>query len=164
MPDITILGWFHTGVGAFSLLIGLVTIAKHKIIRQDTRTGKIYLIATIVTALSALGIYNQGGFNIAHVLAIMTLLAVLVGGVAEKTTVFAQFSPYMQAASYSATFLFHSIPAITDGLRRLPLEDPVVQQVDDPLLLGFYGAFVVVYLIGFGLQALWISKQSPRQH
>ena len=50
------------------------------------------------------------------------------------------------------------IPAITDGLRRLPVGDPIVTKVEDPLLLNFYLAFLVTYLIGVTAQIIWLRK------
>ncbi len=158
MPEITALGWFHTILGILALISGLLSFAKYKLIAWSHRTGQIYLIATLVTALTALGIYNQGGFGVAHVLGIMTLGAVLVGSVAEKSRLFGGLSPFLQAVSYSATFLFHMIPAITDGLMRLPVNDPVVTSIEDPLLRGFYLAFLVAYLLGIILQCIYLRK------
>ncbi|MFT7651179.1 MAG: hypothetical protein ACI9ON_002999 [Limisphaerales bacterium] len=159
MPDITLLGWFHTLIGILALLSGVYTLAIFKVIGMGQRSGQIYLGCTLVAAVSALGIYNQGGFGIAHVLAVLTLAAVLVGFGAEKTTVFGKLSPYLQAASYSATFLFHMIPAITDGLRRLPVNDPIVTEVDDPLLRGFYLAFLIAYFVGYLVQVIYLRRQ-----
>ena len=84
----------------------------------------------------------------------------LIGWLAEKKRIVGKFSPYLQAASYSATFLFHMIPAITDGLRRLPVDDPVVTDIKDPLLQGFYLAFLLTYFIGLILQVWWLRKNS----
>jgi hypothetical protein len=105
-----------------------------------------------------LGIYNHGGFGVAHGLAVLTILAVLVGAMAEKTRLFGGLSRYIQAASYSVTLLFHMIPAITDGLMRLPTNAPFVTELEDPLLQGFYLAFLVAYVVGFGLQVAWIRR------
>lgn len=159
MPEITALGWFHTIIGILALATGVVSFARFKLIAWSHRPGVIYLVSTLVTAVTALGIYNQGGFGVAHVLAIMTLGAVAVGSAAEKTTLFGKFSPYLQAVSYSATFLFHMIPAITDGLMRLPPGNPVVTNIEDPLLRGFYLAFLIAYLIGVFLQINYLRKQ-----
>jgi len=158
MPEMTALGWFHTALGILALVFGILSFVRFKLIAWSHQPGQIYLICTLTTALTALGIYNQGGFGIAHVLAIMTLGGVLVGGVAEKTQVFGKFSPYLQAVSYSATFLFHMIPAITDGLMRLPIGNPIVTSIEDPLLRGFYLAFLVTYLIGVLLQIGFLRR------
>ena len=158
MPEITLFGWFHTIIGITALVTGAYSLFKYKIIQLQQVSGTIYLLCTFLAAASALGIYHQGGFNPAHVLAILTLLALLVGTVAEKTGVFGRLSPYLQAVSFSATFLFHMIPAITDGLMRLPASSPIVTDIEDPLLKGFYLGFLVTYLVGVGVQILWLRK------
>jgi len=158
MPEITLFGWFHTGIGVLALVTGFYTLARFKVIQFQHLAGRTYLICTLIAAASALGIYQHGGFGIAHFLAVLTILAVLVGGVAEKTQWFGGSSPYIQAASYSATFLFHMIPAITDGLMRLPADAPVVTDLADPLLRGFYLSFLVAYVVGLGLQMNWLRN------
>ncbi len=160
MPEMTALGWFHTVLGILALLFGVLSFVQHKLIAWSHRPGQIYLIFTLITALSALGIYNQGGFGIAHVLAVMTLGAVGVGSAAEKTQFIGKLSPYLQAVSYSATYLFHMIPAITDGLMRLPVGNPIVAEIGDPLLRGFYIAFLLAYLIGAALQINYLRGRS----
>ena len=44
------------------------------------------------------------------------------------------------------------IPAVTDFLRRLPVEDPSIDSFDSPVLQGFYLAF-------FGTNALSVIVQ-----
>jgi len=61
---------------------------------------------------------------------------------------------------YSATLLFHMIPAITDGLMRLPVGHPVVTDIEDPLLRSFYLAFLIVFIVGFIFQVIWLRKQN----
>ena len=158
MPEISILGWFHTGVAIAALLCGLYALAKYKVISQQQLTGKLYLICTLIAAATALMIYRHDGFGVAHGLAVLTLLALGVGAVAEKTKIFGKFSRYLQAISYSGTFLFHMIPAITDGLMRLPVGDPVVTSIEDPLLQGFYLAFLLTYIVGITLQIRWLRR------
>ena len=158
MPEITLFGWFHTIVGVLALLFGFYTLARYKVIGFSQPTGRAYLLLTLVAAASALGIYKHGGFGVAHGLAVLTILAVMVGATAEKTGIFGRMSRYLQAASYSATLLFHMIPAITDGLMRLPTEAPIVTTLEDPLLRGFYLSFLVAYVVGFALQIRWLRK------
>lgn len=163
MPEITILGWFHTIIGITALLSGVYSIGKYKFILFDTPTGKIYLLCTLIAAATALGLYNATGeFNKAHILAILTLGALAVGRVAETTNLFRQFSVYLQATAYSATFLFHMIPAITDGLMRLPVSDPIVKDVEDPILKQFYLAFLIGYLVLLTFQLVALRKASTK--
>ena len=95
----------------------------------------------------------------AHGLAVLTLLALAVGLVADKTRLFGKFSRYVRAISYSATLLFHGIPAVTDGLMRLPVGDPVVTSIEDPLLRTCYLVLLVGYLLLVTLQVRWIRGQ-----
>ncbi len=159
MPDMTPFGWFHTVLGITALLTGLLSFLQYKLITSTQVVGKLYLLCTFMTAASALGIYNQGGFGIAHILAVLTLGALIVGMTAEKTPFFGNLSGYIQAITYSATFLFHMIPAITDGLMRLPVGDPIVTDIADPLLRGFYLSFLVAYLVGVTAQIVMLRRR-----
>jgi uncharacterized membrane protein len=160
MPEIILLGWIHTFIGILALLVGFYTLAKYKVISSGYFVGRLYLWSTLITAVTSLGIYNQGGFGPAHILGVLTLLALFAGHMVTKISVLSKISVYFQAFCYSSTFLFHMIPAITDGLRRLPVGDPVVTDPEDPLLLNFYTLFIVLFLVGYALQVMWLWKQN----
>ena len=160
MPEITLFGGFHTVIAVLAVLAGFYTLARYKLIQSTHIVGKSYLILTLLSAATALGIYKHGGFGVAHGLAVLTILAVLIGGVAEKTTLFGGLSRYIQATFYSATFLFNMIPAITETLLRLPVDSPMVTSLKDPLLQGFHLAFVIFYVIGLGLQIRYLRNEA----
>lgn len=160
MPEIIPLGWFHTAMGVVALVAGVFTLARFKEILLQTRSGQIYLVATLITAGTALAIYQHGMFGPAHGLAVLTLLALAVGTVAATTRLFGRLSRYVQAISYSATLLFHCIPAITDALLRLPVGDPVLTSIEDPILKMCYLVLLVLFLVGVNLQFRWIYQQA----
>ena len=160
MPEMTLLGWFHTVLGVVALVTAFYTLFKYKMISLSNRSGKLYVLVTIVVAGSALGIYNQGGFGVAHWLAVLTLAAVSGGIIMEKLRLFGRFSIYFQALGYSSTLLFHMIPAITDFLRRLPLGDPFVNSFSDPLVVGFHKLFLLIFVVAMAVQLRWLSKRS----
>ncbi|MGI9247992.1 MAG: hypothetical protein ACR2QI_03195 [Woeseiaceae bacterium] len=159
MPEIIPLGWFHTAMGVIALVSGGFTLARFKEISLQTRSGQIYLVTTLITAGTALAIFQRGEFGPGHALAVMTLLALAVGTVAAKTKLFGKLSRYVQAISYSATLLFHCIPAITDGLLRLPVGDPVLTSIEDPILKICYLGLLVLFLLGISLQLRWVHRQ-----
>ena len=159
MPEITPLGWLHTLLGAVAIISAIYTLAKHKEISPATPSGQLYLAATLITAATALGIFQRGEFGPGHALAVMTLLALAVGTVAAMSGLFGQWSRHLQAISYSGTLLFHSIPAVTDGLLRLPVGDPLLTSIDDPVLKVCYLVLLVLYLAGITVQLRWISRQ-----
>ena len=158
MPEMILLGWIHTLIAIVALLAGFYNLAVHKVITTDTKTGLVYLICTLLAAVTALMIYQHGTFGPAHALAVLTLLALAAGVLVTKIPVLAGIADYFQAFCFSATLLFHMIPAITDGLLRLPLGDPFLSNPEDPILKGFYLLFVGIFVVGSVFQIRWIKR------
>jgi uncharacterized membrane protein len=154
----TMLGWFHTIMGVIAILTAAYTLYRHRIIRASDKLGRGYLLITLVVAGSALAIYNQGGFGVGHILAVLTLTALLVGYLLETLAPFGKWSVYLQTGAYTATVLFHMIPAITDFLRRLPVGDPFVDSLDAPLVQNFHLAFLAVFAVGVVAQWMWLTR------
>ena len=150
----------HTGCGIAAILIGAYALNKYKVISFSERAAKIYLLLTLITASTALAIYNQGGFRIAHVLAILTLLALMAGTIVEKTYMLGSLSKYFFTLCYTSTFLFHMIPAITDTLRRLPVGDPFASSLDDPLVVSFHVLFFVIFVFSYVWQVQWLKRET----
>ena len=159
MPEMTTLGWFHTAMGIIALLSGGFTLYRYKEITLQQRSGQVYLVTTLITAATALAIYQRGEFGPGHALAVMTLAALAVGTLAATTGLFGKWARYVRAISYTATLLFHSVPAVTDGLLRLPVGNPVLSSIEDPVLLMCYAGLLVVFLLGVTLQFRWIHRQ-----
>ena len=159
MPEITLLGWIHTIIAVIALIAGFYTLAIYKVITPEQKTGQLYLICTLITAVTALMIYKHDGFGPGHGLAVLTLLALVSGFVVTKISVFAKTAEYVQTFCFSGTLFFHMIPAITDGLLRLPVGDPILTNPRDPMLKKFYLAFLVIFLVGYAMQFQWLKKQ-----
>lgn len=158
MPEIIPLGWFHTIMGITALISGAMALIKHKEITLQTRAGQIYLATTLITAGTAMGIFQHGEFGPGHALAVMTLLALAVGTLAASTNLFGKLSRYVRAICFSATLLFHCIPAVTDGLLRLPVGNPVLTSIEDPVLKMCYLVLLILFLIGISFQLRWINR------
>jgi hypothetical protein len=158
MPEMILLGWIHTLIAIVALVAGYYTLVVHKVITPDTSTGRVYLICTLVTAVTALMIYQHGGFGAAHALAVLTLLALAAGMLVTKIPMLAGIADYFQAFCFSATLLFHMIPAITDALLRLPVGDPFLTNPEDPIIRGFYLSFLVIFVVGSVFQLRWLKR------
>lgn len=97
MPEITLLGWIHTIIAIIALVAGFYTLAVYKVITPEQKTGQVYLICTLIAAVTALMIYKHDGFGPAHGLAVLTLLALVGGFVVTKVPFFARTAKYLQA-------------------------------------------------------------------
>lgn len=146
MPDITFLGWIHTILGISAISVGIYEIIKNKYFTINSSISQVYFWLTFFTAITALNIYNQGGFGIAHILAILALIALFVGWMTETFDLAGKYTAHLFTLSFSSTFLFHLLPAIADSLRRLPLDNPIAESLTDPVILQSYGLLLVCFL------------------
>ena len=82
-----------------------------------------------------------------------------VAAVAGTSSLFGRASRYVETVSYSATFLFHLIPAITETSTRLPVGAPLVSNRDGPELQAAAGVLFLAFLIGATLQVRWLRAR-----
>ncbi len=157
--ELSNMGILHTVIGIIALVSGFMILWQNKQISYRPLTGQIYLGATLITAASSLTIFKHGSFNVAHGLAILTLLAVVVGMMTEKTGFLKSWNKYFMALCYSSTILFHLIPTATEILTRFPMDAPTVTSLKDPLLHKTFLTIFVVFLIMLILQMNWLRKQ-----
>ena len=158
MPEMILLGWIHTIIAIVALIAGFYTLAVYRVIGLEQNSGKVYLVCTFLAAVTALMIYQRGTFGPAHALAVLTLLALAGGLLVTRISWLSKIAPYFQAFCFSGTLLFHMIPAITDGLLRLPVGDPILTDFEAPLLKMFYLCFFVLFVVGWILQCFWLNK------
>ena len=59
MPPMTLLGWFHTVMGVIAILTAAYTLYQHRIIRAADKSGRAYLLITLVVAGSALAFITR---------------------------------------------------------------------------------------------------------
>jgi len=152
MFGLTPLGVVHTAISLIAVAAGLIALIRDKEISPRNGVGKIYMIATILTCLTGFGIFQHGGFGKPHALGIITLVVLGVAYVAGYTKFYGRFSPYIETVSYSATFLFHLIPGITETTTRLPLGAPLLPNAEAPALQAASAVLGVLFLIGATLQ------------
>ncbi|HEX4326626.1 MAG TPA: hypothetical protein VH105_07385 [Burkholderiales bacterium] len=157
---LTHLGVLHTAISLIAVIAGLAGLIRDGRITPDNTLGKVYWVTTVITCLTALGIFQHGGFGKPHALALITLAALAVAALAAKTWLFGKLAPYVEMVCYSATFLFHLIPAITETSTRLPLGAPLLPNADAPQLQVATGALLLLFLAGAGWQ-VWRLHRAP---
>jgi uncharacterized membrane protein len=150
---LTQLGVIHTLISLIAVAAGILALVRYKEISPKTLAGKVYVITTVLTCVTGFGIFQHGGFGKPHALGIITLVVLGLAAFAGSTKVFGRAARYVETISYSATFLFHWIPAITETTTRLPLGNPLLPNADAPELQVAAGVLFVVFVIGAALQA-----------
>jgi len=159
MLGLTSLGIIHTAIALVAVVTALIILAREHRILYATGAGRLYVHATVLTCLTSLGIFQHGGFGKPHVLAIITLITLGIAQAAIKTTWFGRRSVYVEMVAYSATVLFHFIPALTETGTRLPVGAPFFVNAEDPLLKMLTGALVLLFVVGATAQVLWLGRQ-----
>ena len=159
MSALTPLGIVHTVVSLVALVAGVACLWREGVISSRSGLGKTYLATTAVTAATALGIFQHGGFGPPHALAIMTLIALSIGLAAERSAGASRAWAIVMTASFSVTLLFHMIPAVTESLTRLPAAAPVAASADAPIFPPLYLALFIAYGVGLA----WQLRQLPKR-
>jgi uncharacterized membrane protein len=152
MFGLTPLGIVHTTISLVAVMAGLAALLRDKAISSQNRLGRIYIVTTVITCLTGFGIFQHGGFGKPHVLGIVTLVTLGVAWIAGHSKAFGRASRYVETVGYSATFLFHLIPGITETTTRLPLGAPLLPNADAPQLQVTTGVLFVLFLVGATLQ------------
>ena len=111
--------------GAFSqAFVPVLAASKAKHGEEATRL-LIDRVATVLTCLTGLPIFQHGGFGPPHALAIITLVVLAIVWAAANTGVFGSWSRYVEVLGLSLTVFFHWVPAVTETSSRLPLDAPL---------------------------------------
>jgi hypothetical protein len=159
MFGLTALGVFHTAVSLVAVCAGVASFVATRRIAADTRAGRVYIVFTIVTCLTAFGIFQHGGFGKPHALGVITLITLAIAGLAGRRLLFGRAAPYVETVAYSATFFFHIIPAMAESATRLPPGAPLLQSPDDPVLQLANGICFALFLVGAAWQVHGMRRQ-----
>ena len=158
---ISYIGWFHTILGIAAIVTGLYLLLRDRFIFMDTRLAKFYMLSTVITSASSFLLYGAtGSFNTAHWLSVLTILAVLFALVLNRHIIFGFLTVYLKQLALTGTVFFSMLPTTAEVLQRLPPSNPIVDSIEDPLVLSFYMAYVVIFSL-FGIyQVIKIYREN----
>ena len=149
---ISYIGWFHTILGSAAIIVGLYLLIKDRFIFMNTKLTNFYLLSTFFTCASSFFLYAAtGSFNTAHMLSVVTILAIFFALVLQKFNLFGFLTVYLKQLALTGTVFFSMLPTTAEVLQRLPPNDPFVSSIEDPLVQSFYMAYVGI----FGIFAIY---------
>jgi uncharacterized membrane protein len=158
MLGLSPLGAIHTAISLVAVAAGLIAFFRDKGINPGNTLGQVYIWTTVLTCLTGFGIFAHGGFGKPHALGVITLAVLGLAAVAARTGLFGRFAAAVAAVSYSLTFFFHMIPAMTETGTRLPLGKPWLDSPEAEVLKLLTGVLFLVFLAGATLQVRRLHK------
>src|SRR5262245_5172362 len=152
MLGLTNLGIIHTAISLVAVGAGIVALVRDKEITARNGIGRLYIWTTVLTCLTGFPIMQHGGFGKPHATGVITLVTLVVAWQAGRGKWFGRASRYVEVVSYSATFLFHLIPALVETTTRLPIGAPLIADRDGPEIQKATGVLLLLFLLGATLQ------------
>jgi hypothetical protein len=153
------LGIIHTVIGVIAVIAGIIALVRARRITSENATGQVYLWGTVLTCLTGFGIFNQGGFNVAHVLGIITLVVLGIAWMAENKGWFGGGAKLVETLGYTLTLFFHFVPGITETSTRLPVGAPLIASRESPVLQGIIGTVFLIFIIIMVTQVRALRKR-----
>ena len=148
---ISYIGWFHTILGSAAIIVGLYLLVKDRFIFMNTKLTNFYLLSTFFTCASSFFLYAAtGSFNTAHMLSVVTILAIFFALFLQKFNLFGFLTVYLKQLALTGTVFFSMLPTTAEVLQRLPPNDPFASSIEDHLVQSFYMAYVGIFGI-FGI-------------
>jgi uncharacterized membrane protein len=160
MLGLSTLGIIHTVISLIGLGAGFVALFRHREIAWRTRSGQLFVLFTVGSAVTGLFIFRHGTFGPPHVLSLLTLAVLALAFAAERGAWFGRLSRYVATVGFSLAFFFHFIPGFTETSTRLPVGAPLTTGPEDPKLQAAIGVVFLLFLIGATLQVLKLRAQS----
>jgi hypothetical protein len=150
--QLTPLGLFHTLVSLVCVILAFLALARDKEIRWSSGLGRAYLITLIITTLTGLPIFRHGTIGPPHIVGFLTLITLLIGAAAARTSLFGRASGYVRTIAYSFSVLLLMIPLVTETLTRVPPGAPLVAGPESPVLAALNGILLLLFVFGITLQ------------
>jgi len=151
------LGWLHTlgSLPAIPLLAAYMLIKYGRIV-PETSAGRAYFWFMLLGVLTVYPIAHQ---PISSIIATITLVVLLLGYGISRWPTANRFGKYIETISLSISVFLLMVPTVSESLRRLPVGNPLVTDMKDPLLLGAQGALLLILIIGIPLQIRALYKR-----
>jgi len=154
------LGWLHTLGSLPAIPLAAYMLIRHGRVTPETHAGRAYFWFMLLGVLTVYPIAHQ---PVSSIVASITLAFLLLGYGIALWRPAKRLWIYLQTISLSITVFLLMVPTVSESLRRLPVGDPLVTDLKDPLLLGVQGALLLALVVGIPLQSWALYKQRPHR-
>jgi uncharacterized membrane protein len=150
--SLSILGIFHTIIGIGAIIGAFVGFIKYGKINLSVFSGKVYLYATIVTSITALGLSKHGGFNAGHLFSLFIMLLVIVACLLNYRLKSSKIARHYENFLLSLSLFLSFIPAINETFTRIPFGRPLAKDIQDPIIAKTLLIFFILFIVGSIIQ------------
>ena len=154
------LGWLHTLGSLPAIPLAAYMLVRHGRIVPETKAGRAYFWFMLLGVLTVYPIAHQ---PISSIVATVTLVVLLLGYGISRWPIAKRFGKYIETISLSISVFLLMVPTVSESLRRLPVGNPLVTDLKDPLLLGAQGALFLALIVGIPLQMRALYKRKAVQ-
>lgn len=153
-------GIIHTVISLVPVIAGIYSFARYSEIDKTTRSGKVYLVGTVLAVITSFGVSSTGGLNAGHAFGIVVLLAGFGGVLVPRFTFFGKLRPYLSAFGLSFSFFLSLVPAINETLTRLPPSQPLAVGPTASVVKVTLLILLCLFVIGFTVQCRRVYLQN----
>lgn len=163
MPNhLSLLGIVHTAIGIVAILVAFFALLRQGKISPENSAGKLYILLTVITCLTAFPIMKTGHATAGHFVAAIILLLLPIGIYARNIRPLGKTAEYVQIFALSTTLFLSMIPTIVETLTRIPISKPIATGPDDPLVKMGVNILAALYVLGttYQMVKLWKRKKA----
>ncbi|MEC0128414.1 hypothetical protein [Paenibacillus pabuli] len=156
MFGISSLGWVHTLSSLPAIPLAAYMFVRFGRIVPRSRSGILYFISMMVGAITVFPIAHQ---SVSYVISTATIFLLLAGYSVGRISSFGRTGKYLETIFLSLTAFLLMLPTVTEILTRVPDENPIVAELNSPILLGSQAALLTILTIGLTAQIIHLRRQ-----
>ncbi|PWK78295.1 hypothetical protein LX99_02135 [Mucilaginibacter oryzae] len=160
MPNaLSTFGAIHTAISIVGVAVGFMALFQDGKISPQSKNGKIYGVFTVLACLSSFLVMKTGHLSSAHNLSFLILILLPFVYYAPALRIFDGKADYVQTVGMTATLFFSLVPAVVETLTRLPVEQPLANGPDSPVVKTGLLVLLTVFAAIMIYQAVKLRKQ-----
>ena len=166
MPNhLSILGIIHTAISILAIFAALYALLRDGKISPSNSRGKLYILLTVITCITAFPIMRFGHPTAGHKLGIIILVILPIAYFITSFKLLGKSAVYIQVFLMSLTLFLSCIPAVVETLTRLPISGPIASGPDDPILQKGLLTLVIIFIVGVIYQfvKLWALQKHTNE-
>lgn len=146
------LGIIHTIIGIVAIIFAFAALLRDGVINPKSTNGKYYVFLTVITSLLSFGVRKTGDFSPAHLLSVLILIILPIAVFASSINFFGKKATLVQVVGMTVTLFLSLIPTFVETLTRLPVNSPIAENQDDPVLKAILSVLTLVFAVGIFYQ------------